>query len=216
MPACSSSSPATRTLISRTGRGGSSRRSSSSGDRPDVAQLVDRRRHRARPGDGREVVVADLDADRAAPLVLALERGAELLGQAAQLGLEQTQAAQVLVEGRLARLGLATRTVSMPRSSSKRASRPSNGPRRRPNHSLSGRPEVAASAPSVWMPWRSSRSAVFGPSPAGARGPRQQSARAPRPARSTTNPSGFSASEATLATSLLGPIPIEQPGRWPP
>ena len=27
---------------------------------------------------------------------------------------------------------------------------------------------------------------------------------------STTKPSGFSASEATLATSLLGPIPIEQ------
>ena len=28
---------------------------------------------------------------------------------------------------------------------------------------------------------------------------------------STTNPRGFSASEATLATSLFGPIPIEQP-----
>ena len=54
------------------------------------------------------------------------------------------------------------------------------------------------------------RAAVFGPIPGtiagGAEAKRSQAwARV-----STTNPPGFSASEATLATSLLGPIPTEQ------
>src|SRR5688500_6494793 len=58
------------------------------GHRPDLAQLVGGGGQGASPGDGGEVVVADLDADRAAALLLALERGAELLGQPAQLGLQ--------------------------------------------------------------------------------------------------------------------------------
>ena len=61
------------------------------------------------------------------------------------------------------------------------------------------------------MPWRSSRSAVLGPIPGSRPGAEPAKRSRACAALSTTKPSGFSASEATFATSLLGPIPIEQP-----
>ena len=67
-------------------------------------------------------------------------------------------------------------------------------------------------APRSWRcPCASRRSAVFGPTP-GSRPGGACANRAQASSReSTTKPRGFSASEATLATSLLGPIPTEQP-----
>ena len=60
------------------------------------------------------------------------------------------------------------------------------------------------------MPSSPRRATVFGPMP-GTR-PGEASAKRIRAssAVSSTNPSGFSASEATFATSLLGPRPTEQ------
>ena len=58
-------------------------------------------------------------------------------------------------------------------------------------------------------PCAASRSAVFGPMP-GTRPGGASAKRAQACSRvSTTNPRGFSASEATLATSLFGPMPTE-------
>ena len=61
------------------------------------------------------------------------------------------------------------------------------------------------------MPDSASRSAVFGPMPGISPGgePPKRSHACSRVR--TTKPSGFSASEATFATSFDGPIPIEHP-----
>ena len=60
------------------------------------------------------------------------------------------------------------------------------------------------------IPIASRRSAVFAPMPGSSRAG-AAAKRAHASSRvSTTKPAGFSASEATLATSLLGPIPTEQ------
>ena len=61
------------------------------------------------------------------------------------------------------------------------------------------------------MPWRSRRWAVFGPMPGTSPGGEPAKRSRACSAVSSTKPSGFSASEATLATSLLGPMPMEQP-----
>ena len=71
--------------------------------------------------------------------------------------------------------------------------------------------QVAASAPSVRMPRSSSRLTVFGPMPGTSPGEAAAKRREASSRLSTTKPSGFSASDAIFATSLLGPIPIEQP-----
>ena len=67
----------------------------------------------------------------------------------------------------------------------------------------------APTAASVLRPSSARRAAVFGPmpgtSPGGAAAKRAQACSR----LSTTKPAGFSASEATLATSLLGPMPTE-------
>ena len=59
------------------------------------------------------------------------------------------------------------------------------------------------------MPIAARRSTVFGPIPGTSAGD-AEAKRAHASSRvSTTKPPGFSASEATLATSLLGPMPTD-------
>ena len=101
-------------------------------------------------------------------------------------------------------------------SSSNRARRWSSAAKRGPKCGASCSYCAAASAASVSIPSARSLSAVFGPMP-GTSAHREAPNRAQACSRlSTTKPLGFSASEATLATSLLGPIPIEQPRPVPP
>ena len=69
---------------------------------------------------------------------------------------------------------------------------------------------AAPTAASVVNPSAARRAVVFGPmpgtSPGGACAKREQACSRV----STTKPAGFSASEATFATSLFGPMPTEQ------
>ena len=162
----SSSSPATRTPRRRTGRRGSRRRSSSSATVPTVLEVVHGRVEAAGARDGREVVEADLDADRAAAPLLARERLAELAGEALEHRLELGEAAQVAVEGGLARLRLRDphRLDACARPRSGRARR--GGGR-------GGRRTTARAARRAWrragracaMPSCSRRATVLGPMP---------------------------------------------------
>ena len=80
---------------------------------------------------------------------------------------------------------------------------------RAPKRSVSTSGGVAASRAMVAMPSASSRSAVFGPD-AGQQPRRASAKRSHACSRvSTTKPCGFSASEATFATSRFGPMPTE-------
>jgi hypothetical protein len=93
--------------------------------------------------------------------------------------------------------------------SSNWARRRSSAARRTPKRAASSVSGAAARAPRAVIPHALSRSTVLGPMP----GTSPQPAPAKRAQAcsrlSTTKPRGFSASEATLATSLFGPIPIE-------
>ena len=94
--------------------------------------------------------------------------------------------------------------------SSNRARRWSSAANRGPKWGVSCSYDDDASAASVSIPNPLRRSAVFGPMP-GTSEHREEPNRSQACSRvSTTKPRGFSASDATLATSLLGPIPIEQ------
>src|SRR3954469_4678079 len=76
------------------------------GDLADRAHVVYGGVDAARAGDGAEVVEAHLDADRTAAALLAGERLAQLAGELVKHRLERLEAAQIAVEGRLARLRL--------------------------------------------------------------------------------------------------------------
>ncbi len=94
-------------------------------------------------------------------------------------------------------------------SCSKRARLPSSRPRFGPKRSTSSRSGAAPTAASVVRPSSARRAAVLGPMP-GTRPGGEEAKRAHACSRlSTTKPAGFSASEATFATSLLGPMPTE-------
>ena len=69
---------------------------------------------------------------------------------------------------------------------------------------------MAPSASRVVIPSFSSRARVLGPMPGTSPGEALAKRALAWAASSTTKPSGFSASEATFATSLLGPRPTEQ------
>ena len=72
---------------------------------------------------------------------------------------------------------------------------------------------AAASAASVLRPSAARRAAVFGPMPGTSSGGEEANLAHACSRVRTTKPAGFSASEATLATSLFGPIPTEQLSR---
>ena len=167
---------------------------------------------RARARHGRPVVEADLDARSCARGGPACARPrAELAGEPAQPALELERVGDVAVERRLARLGDRERGRSVDRRSAVELRAAAQvGPVVRPPKCSASTPSSApASAPSVVMPRRSSRSTVFGPMPGSEPG-RRSAKRAHASSRlSTTKPAGFSASEATFATSLFGPMPTE-------
>ena len=102
-----SSIPATRTPSSRTGRDGSSARSSSRATGHSASTVLTGAGRRARTCVDLEVVGAHLDAHRAPAAPVALEVVAQLARQVRQHRLHLVQAAQVGVEGGLARLRLA-------------------------------------------------------------------------------------------------------------
>ena len=106
---------------------------------------------------------------------------------------------------------LATRTSSSSRSSSKRAQ--AGQVRAQVAPEPFGQPASRAPPPAR-RGWRCrgppAARASSGRCPGSARGSARRSARTPARGVSSTKPSGFSASDATLATSLFGPIPIEQ------
>ena len=80
---------------------------------------------------------------------------------------------------------------------------------RPPKRSISVSGGVAASRAIVAIPSSSSRSAVFGPMPGISRGGASAKRSHACSRVSTTKPCGFSASEATLATSRFGPMPTD-------
>jgi len=95
-------------------------------------------------------------------------------------------------------------------SCSKRARLASSRPWWGPKREISSCSGTARSASSVVSPSAARRAAVFGPIPGSSPGgePAKRSHACSR--LSTTKPAGFSASDATFATSLLGPMPTEQ------
>ena len=95
-------------------------------------------------------------------------------------------------------------------SCSNRARLRSSRPRFAPKRSTSICSGAWASAPSVVRPSAASRAAVLGPMPGTSPGGEEAKRAHAWRRSSTTKPAGFSASEATLATSLFGPMPIEQ------
>ena len=132
------SRPATRTPSRRTGR--ARREPSQQVERHgfDGVEVVHGSLERARPGDGREVVEPDLDADGAPAALLARERGAELLAEALQAPARAPRGRA----GRGRRWSPATPTWPPVRSRSRARPRsapepPRCGPSRGPNHSVS-------------------------------------------------------------------------------
>ena len=98
-------------------------------------------------------------------------------------------------------------------SDSNRARRRSSSPRRGPKLAVSRLSGAWASAARVVSPRAVSRWEVLGPIP-GTRPGGEAAKRSHACSRvSATIPAGFSASEATFATSLLGPIPTEHVSR---
>ena len=94
-------------------------------------------------------------------------------------------------------------------SDSKRARRARSRPWLGPKLFESSSSGAPATAASVCRPSPARRPAVFGPMPGMSPGG-EDAKRAHAASRSsTTKPAGFSASEATFATSLFGPIPTE-------
>ena len=178
--------------------------------RADPISGPDRLAQRAGARMGREVVEADLDADRAPAPFLTLERGAQLADQARQDRLELREPGDVEVKRRLPRLGdhlahLGHRDVVLEAGAALQlgaqpgpeARRQLVRPARRP-----ACPACRARTPAAARPsWVRSRGS--------ARRARRRSATRACSLVRHTKPRGFSASEATLATSLLGPIPIE-------
>ena len=185
-------------------------RSSSSATRRTTSTSLVARGERPRAGQGGEVRQPDLDPDRPPAPARALEALAEPLAEALQRGLE-LRSPRAGPPGRWSRT-----TPTWPRADRPRRARPRSGPAPR-----GGRPAGArtggTAAPSGLRPaprgWRcrarpaARRSA--GPMP-GTRPGGEPAKRSRACSRvSARKPSGFSASEATLATSLLGPMPIE-------
>ena len=80
---------------------------------------------------------------------------------------------------------------------------------RPPKRSVSVSGGVAASRAIVAIPSASRRSAVFGPMPGSSRGGASAKRSHACSRVRTTKPCGFSASEATFATSRFGPMPTE-------
>ena len=79
-----------------------------------------------------------------------------------------------------------------------------------PSARMSSASEALASCPSVRIPIRASRPSVASPIPLMARTGRGARNSPSLPGSTTVRPRGFSASEATLATLLHTPMPIEQ------
>ena len=101
------------------------------------------------------------------------------------------------------------RAAPTSRLASKRVRRRSSRPRFGPKRSTSACSGAAETAASVCSPRAASAAAVFGPMPGTSAGERPAKRSHACSRVSTTKPAGFSASEATFATSLLGPIPTE-------
>ena len=169
-----------------------------------------------RASDRGEVVEAHLDADGAPAAPVRGEARAQLARHPGQLGAQLRGVVDVAVEGALARLrddlarGADLAVVLEARAAAQLA--PEVRTETVDQHRLGrggergerGEPELAPAAR------RSS-----GRCPVRGRAARRRSARTPARVVSTTKPAGFSASEATFATSLLGPSPTEHLARSP-
>ena len=166
---------------------------------------------RPRAGVGAERAQADLERHRAPGAPLGGEAPADRVHQPIQGEVERRDIGDVGGKGGLAALRLSL-SVGRPADGRRgreraRAARgpaaapmpaPACGPGRPPDRPPSGRPAAA------------SRSAVRSPTPGIRVAWRSPTASSIRSGSSTQKPSGFSRSEATLASSLLGAIPTEQ------
>ena len=178
-----SSIPATRTPSSRTGRGGRARAAAPAPRGTDRRGVARRARDRARAGQRREVVEADLDARSCGRCGRAARgRSQSWRGEPLERRLQLGEPLQVAVEGRLARLGLAHPLgLQRPRRPRSRASRAElrAEPAAEPLRELGCR-AVAASRSSA-LDSRAARAArpSSGRCRVSARGRRPRSARAP-------------------------------------
>src|SRR5437588_396005 len=204
------SSPATRTPSNRTGRLGANRRSSSSATGHTCsAAATGARRVRAR------VWVEKSSSRTLIPIVRPRRRCSVRVRHSRRASSSRIRSSSAMSE--MSRSNVVSldsdttlRSWVTGESSSNLARRWSSPAILAPNSPASGAGGAVASSERVPIPDAFSRSTVFGPmpgtSPHGAEAKRSHACSRVR----TTNPLGFSASEATLATSLLGPIPTEQ------